>query len=53
MVTFVLVTRMLGSDRAHVLPGGDKYAGAVTALSGTHFIDYGPAAPVSPVRVGR
>jgi len=23
MVSFVLVTRMLGSDRAHVLPGGD------------------------------
>jgi len=24
MVSFVLVTRMLGSDRAHVLPGGDE-----------------------------
>jgi len=53
MVSFVLVTRTLGSDRAHVLPGGDQYARAVTALLGTHFTDYGPPAPVPPVRVGR
>ena len=25
----------------------------MTALSGTHFTDYGPAAPLPPVRVGR
>ena len=53
MVSFVLVTRMLGSDHAHILPGGDWYAGAVTALSGTHFTDYGPSAPVLSVQVGR
>jgi len=53
MVSFVLVTHILGSDRAHVLPGGDEYAEAVTALSGTHFTTWMPSAPVPPVRVGR
>jgi len=53
MVSFMLVTGMLGSDRAHVLPGGDEYAGAVTALLGTHFTDFVPSAPVPPVQIGR
>ena len=53
MVSFVLVTRILGSDRAHVLPGGDWCAGAVTALLGTHFTVYVPPALVPPVRGGR
>jgi len=52
-VSFVLVTGILGSDRAHVLPGGDKCAGAVTALSGTRFTEFVPSAPVPPVRAGR
>jgi len=53
MVSFVQVTRILGRDRAHVLPGEDYYAGAVTALSGTRFTAYVPSAPVPPVRIGR
>jgi len=52
MVSFALVTCVLGSDRAHILPGGDEYAGAVTALSGTHFTAYVPSGPVPSVRVG-
>jgi len=52
MVSFVLVTRILGSDRADILPGGVYYAGAVTALSGTHFTTYVPSVPVPSVRVG-
>jgi len=53
MVSFVPVTCILGSDRAHVLLGGDYYAGAVIALSGTHFTTCVIPAPVPPVRVGR
>jgi len=40
MVSFVLETGILNSDRAHVLPGGDECVGAVTSLSGTHFTAY-------------